>query len=287
MSEWMAAHFMDIITALRYVTCIAMFMMLAAYNTGALHDRYEAVKRSLETGITGMMKKNKKKSMFSYEYCRERLDSMGVTYYSKGRITPFVYMVYKIGCVVAGIALMLVSGPMAVLFMAAAYILPDYMAKARNERDNKEMLGSLMDVYDVILLQVNSGEYITRILVDAYMVAKHPRLKSALVSLTGDIISTNDLPVSMELFGKKFDNENINNLVVLVKQLADTGVTSDMMRDIKNYLAVLQDSYNKYEQDKVERRCQACTYAVFGCLIGFILFACFKNMLDTFRLITA
>ena len=180
----------------------------------------------------------------------------------------------------------LAVGAPALVIMLATYFLPDFMCKKRNNRDNRDMLASLMDVYDVILLQVNSGEYITRVLVDAYMVARHPRLKAALVELTGDIVSTNDLKTSIGIFGRKFKNDNINNLVMLVTQLADTGITAAMMNDIKNYLAVLQDSYNKNKQDKIERVCQMCAIAVFICIMGFILLASVINMFGTLSTIS-
>lgn len=62
----------------------------------------------------------------------------------------------------------------------------------------------------------------------------HPRLKAALMDLTGDIASTNNLVLSMEMFDSKFDNDNIHNLVVLVRQLSDTGSVAGLLSDIKN-----------------------------------------------------
>ena len=284
--KWLIEYAGEITVCLRVVICIISFLVLAEYSRGALHDRYELIKQSLSSGLMSRLRKNTKKSMFAYDYCRDQLDSFGVTYYSNGSITPMTYVVYKIGCVVGGLLISMAVGTPALIIMLAAYFMPDLICKKRNARDNREMLASLMDVYDVILLQVNSCEYITRILVDAYMVAKHPRLKAALVELTGDIISTNDLKTSIGIFGRKFKNDNINNLVMLVTQLADTGITAAMMNDIKNYLAVLQDSYNKSRQDKVERVCQMCAIAVFVCIMGFILMACFIDIFETFKSIT-
>ena len=73
---------------------------------------------------------------------------------------------------------------------------------------------------------------------------------------------------------------------MLVTQLADTGITAAMMNDIKNYLAVLQDSYNKNKQDKIERVCQMCAIAVFICIMGFILLASVINMFGTLSTIS-
>lgn len=285
--EWLAVHSGSIIHVIRLLVCVMCFIMLAVFSSTAWRDKYSMIKNTIESSVMNVMQRNKNtRSMFSYEYCKERLDRSGVTYYSRGHVTPLVYLVYKVGCIIAGIVLTFTSGITGILLAVAAYVIPDYLAKSRNTHDNRQMLGGIMDVYDVILLQVNSGEYITKILVDAYMVAKHPRLKAALMELTGDIIVSNDLAASMELFGKKFDNDNINNLVVLVKQLADTGVSEDMIKDIRNYLAILQENYNKYEQDSIEHKCSACTIAVFICLVGFILFACVIDVADIYKSIT-
>ncbi len=284
--KWILEYSGELKICLRVAVCLTAFLILAEYSKGALRDRYEIIKQSLTSGIMSRLKSSTKKSMFAYDYCSEQLDSLGVTYYSKGRFTPLMYVVYKIGCVIIGALMSLAVGAPALVIMLAAYFLPDFMCKKRNNRDNRDMLASLMDVYDVILLQVNSGEYITRVLVDAYMVARHPRLKAALVELTGDIVSTNDLKTSIGIFGRKFKNDNINNLVMLVTQLADTGITAAMMNDIKNYLAVLQDSYNENKQDKIERVCLMCAIAVFVCIMGFILLASVINMFGTLRTIS-
>ena len=151
---------------------------------------------------------------------------------------------------------------MGVILAVLGYIIPDKVIEQRNREDNQKMLGSIMNIYDVMLLQINSGEYITQVLVDAYRVSTHPRLKMALMELTGDIVSTNDTVLSMEMFDGKFDNENIHNLVVLVKQLTETGSVAGLLGDIKKRLEKLQESYNSNERTRINRLIAACTAAI-------------------------
>lgn len=218
--------------------------------------------------------------LFSYETVKKKLDALGVTYYSKGKTTPKVYVTMKAVYAVTGFAAgLLLSPAAAVIIAAAAFFYPDMRAELVNRKDNIRMLGSIMDVYDVVYLQTNAGEYITRTLIDAYRVAAHPRLKAALITLTGDIIATNDLVASIEAFGKKFDNENIDNLVVMVKQLVRNGASDAMLGDIRQYLTTLMLSYNRHEQERTRRLGDICMFAVFFCMMAVLVYACVRGLL--------
>lgn len=264
------------------ISCVLFFAALRLYVADAIADRYKAVKKEMLARLSDAMHRTKRKNAFSYEHQQMRLDALGVTYYSKGRMTPLVYLGSKMAGLTAGLFIGFMFSPAAGIVLAAAcYIFPDYYAKERNKRDNGKMLKSIMNVYDVILLQTNSGVYITRILIDAYRVASHPRLKAALLTLTGDIVASNELTVSMEVFGRKFDNESIKNLVVIVRQLAETGSSENMLLDIKKHLTTLQESYNKYEQDRTNRMGNMCLMAIFVCLMGILAFACVASLADS------
>ena len=93
----------------------------------------------------------------------KRLDALGVTYYSRGKITPRTFIAGKMLCAAAGFILgLILNPPMAIVFAVPAFFYPDIRAIARNRRDNMKMLGSIRDVYDVVYLQTNAGEYITK-----------------------------------------------------------------------------------------------------------------------------
>ena len=220
--------------------------------------------------------------MFSVE---KRLDALGITYYSRGKITPRIYIAGKLICAAAGVAIGWMFNPiLAAVCAPAAFFYPDIRAIVRNRQDNMRMLGSIMDVYDVVYLQTNAGEYITRTLIDAYRVASHPRLKAALITLTGDIISTNDVVTSVEAFGKKFENENIDNLVVIVKQIMRNGVSDAMLSDIRQYLTTLMLSYNRYEQERTKRMGDICMFAVFFCMMAILVYASVAGLLESAKL---
>ena len=122
-------------------------------------------------------------------------------------------------------------------------------------------------------------------LIDAYSVSTHPRLKEALLELTGDIISTNDLVLSMQMLDNKFDNENIHNLVVLVRQLTETGSVSGLLSDIKKRLANLQESYNSSEQTRINRLIAVSVAAIAAAALGVLLYAFSMGIADSAKLL--
>ena len=248
-----------LINGIVIVFCVLVFAFINMYMYGAVRSAYQRARLQL----INAMQRNSGHNVFSYNYQAQRLNRLGVTYYSHGRVTPTVYLSYKIAALAAGFAVGMMFNPLiGVIFAFLGYIIPDKVIEQRNREDNQKMLGSIMNIYDVMLLQINSGEYITQVLVDAYRVSTHPRLKMALMELTGDIVSTNDTVLSMEMFDGKFDNENIHNLVVLVKQLTETGSVAGLLGDIKKRLEKLQESYNSNERTRINRLIAACTAAI-------------------------
>lgn len=265
---------------------LMFFLSMYLFAAHAIADRYAIVRERLFEKITYIMSKADKNKFFSYEYIQQRLDAWGVTYYSKGRITPLIYLNGKLFCALAGfiVGIMFFGVIFALIFAVAAYFYPDIHARMRNRKDNENMLESIMDVYDVVFLQTDAGEYITRTLIDAYRVASHPRLKAALITLTGDILSSNDMIVSIEVFGGKFENENIDNLVVTVKQLMENDASVAMIEDIRRYLGILMESSNRYEQERMKRMGDICLFSIFLCMMAVLVYASVKGLLDSARL---
>lgn len=262
--------------------CILVGAFIVVYMYGAVKNAYIRAHEQL----INAMKNNSGRNVFSYNYQMQRLNRLGVTYYSHGRVTPTVYLTYKILALIAGFSAGMLFDPFAGIILGVlGYIVPDRLIEARNTEDNEKMLGSIMNIYDIILLQINSGEYITQVLIDAYRVSTHPRLKTALMELTGDIVSTNDLVLSMQMFDDKFENENIHNLSVLVKQLSETGSVSGLLSDIKKRLNKLQESYNDSERTRVNRLIAVCTAAIAAAVIAVLGYAFIIGISDSVNLL--
>ena len=261
--------------------CVFFFLMLYCYVFLAIGDRYAVVKQRVMNQVDAVMTRSNS-GTFSYDALQEKLDSLGVTYRSDGKITPLVYLSYKFLMVLVGFLLGINTSNLllGIVFAVVAWFLPDIYYENKNKHDNVAMLYSIMDVYDVILLQIGSGVSITRIMIDAYWVVDHPRLKSALLTLTGDIVYLNDLNVAMEAFNRKFKNESLREFVILVKQLSETGSAKDMIEDIKKHTDSLQEAYNDMERRKYQRIGDILAILVFIGIIALIMFAAVQGLGD-------
>ena len=282
-ADFFSLHYSMMAVMLAVITGLLFLVFIIVYLAGAT-DSYKQTAARIKEGIVKAYNDSTRTEKFrlSYNSRKEELDRLGVTYYSKGKITPLVVMIYKMAVpFIAVLFAVTVNGvrrglfvPVLAAAVAVLYAAPKQLAKQRNKKDNERMLGSIIDIYDIILLQLNSGEYITQVIIDAYRVATNRRLKAALIELTGDIMLSNDLIVSMEIFGSKFDNSNIANLVALVKQMAETGATADMLSDINRRLFNLQKNYNAYRKERVNTLGYSCAFAMFVVIVSIMGYLC-------------
>lgn len=263
-----------------------LFLFLYKYAAGAIIDRYKIQVERLAGKIERRYRDSKNRFV-SYEQTQELLDSLGVTYYSHGKITPTVWLGYKLAAAMCGLVVGFVFHPVfGILFAILAFKLPELYAKERDARDNEKMLKDIMNIYDIVCLQLATGEYITGILINSYRAVSHPRLKQALIELTGSIVRSNDLLLSMQVFIGKFNNENINSLYTVVKSLSETGRTDALMGDIKKHLTILQDDYNENERIRVTRMGSRCALLIFSAVTIIIFYACFIGLGDIATLLS-
>lgn len=281
--QFIDSNYSYMITGITIVLCALVLAFILTYMYGAIRSAYQRAKLQLVSA----MQHNKGHSVFSYNYQAQRLNKLGVTYYTHGKVTPLVYLTYKIAALTAGFIIgMMFNFPLGIVLAFIGYIIPDKLIEQRNKDDNKKMLSSVMNIYDIMLLQINSGEYITHVLIEAYRVTTHPRLKAALMELTGDIASTNNLVLSMEMFDSKFDNDNIHNLVVLVRQLSDTGSVAGLLSDIKKRLDKLQESYNSSERTRINRLIAVSTAVIAFAAVAVLGYAFVLGIADSAKLLT-
>lgn len=267
--------------ALVITLCVLFFLILYRFAAAAIRDRYRYMKEKVGTGVLDYMK-NSKWNGFNYDYLQKFLDSVGATYYSKGKITPLTYMTYRLLSLIAGFIIGVRITPAAGLILAAAAcFMPETVMKLRNERDNHEMLQDIMCIYDVVFLQTSSGTYISQILIDAYMVVENARLKGALLELTGRIKETNDIAASLEVFNSRFDNEHLWNLTTAIRQSVENGNSVQMLTDIRKYMASLQKSYNEQEKDRISRRNNIFKIALFIGIIAILFYGCFVGLIGS------
>ena len=266
-------------TKMGVISLIAILFFILMYKYGAqtLLDSLNTsgdilTQKLLDTMRTGNIE------LLRYERLIDVLTKKGAFYYFPG-LTPVNYVVIKFSGVIGGFIVGLIFNPIfAIILAIIGFFAIDIVINIRNSADNNDMIEDIVNVSDVIILQTSAGVYITQTIIDAYLVAKNERLKSALLELTGNIKKTNDLCHSIELFKKQFDNEHLINIAVALEQAAGTGTSVQMLEDIRKPASNIQSHYFEKEVSSVQRITMGLQIFVFVCIMLILSYGLFVGL---------
>lgn len=172
--------------------------------------------------------------MFSYNEIETFIKSSGLDFMFKG-LTPIGYIVIKfVTAFVFAIAGLYGFGLLAgIIAFIIGFVFIDFIAQQSNSGDNRQMLLDLKGVYDTLRIQTRAGIYTSQILSDCFMIVKNKRLREAMMKLTSSITVHNDIEGSLEEFRSKFSNDYIDSLSLIIRQSMVTGLSTQMLEDIK------------------------------------------------------
>lgn len=172
--------------------------------------------------------------MFNYNEIETFIKSSGLDFMFKG-LTPIGYIVIKFATAfVFAIAGLYGFGLLAgIIAFIIGFVFIDFIAQQSNSGDNRQMLLDLKGVYDTLRIQTRAGIYTSQILSDCFMIVKNKRLREAMMKLTSSITVHNDIEGSLEEFRSKFSNDYIDSLSLIIRQSMVTGLSTQMLEDIK------------------------------------------------------
>lgn len=121
-------------------------------------------------------------------------------------------------------------------------LLLDVYASISNAKDNEKITADLQTIYDALAVQIRGGVYIINALYEDYALVsdKNPRLKAALMQLSGEMLLTSDAKQVINNFQSKFSNNYIDSLCVAIIQSLDSGEAVDLLGDISEQLKSFQ-----------------------------------------------
>lgn len=245
--------------------------LLKSYN-----DRFN---QSLDD-ISSSMKGQKLKRL-NYSYIEKMLLSNGIKFKFK-KINPLKYILINISISLA-IAwfISFIDIWAALVGMIAGYYLFDLYIWYSNSSDNKEMMSDIKIVFTTLKLQTKAGLFITTALTEAFTLVKNPRLKQAILELSGDIINDKSINTSLERFNSKFNNNYIDSLVVVIKQSTESGKAAQSFKDIEMQLDEIQSSINLEEKRKIELQVLFVNIILYGAIIATIMYGTILSVLGT------
>lgn len=268
--------------------CVLLFIFLYKYGAEASRRRYQTVLEKIRYESNKYMH-NAKFNKFNYELIEEKLSRTGIAYYTKGRLTPLFYVALKIFSMLAGIILStyFFNIFIGIITGITFFLAPDLIFKIINNSDNEKMQEDIMNMSDIIILQASAGTYITQILIDAYLCVQTPRLKDALLELTGNIKSKGNISESINIFQKRFDNADLSDISVALAQSMETGNASQMLKDIKEHAVIMQKNHALNIERKVKGRTFVLSMFIFLGIIAILMWGMSGSIMENLEMLNA
>lgn len=213
--------------------------------------------------------------------CRkeEWLIKKGAAFHFGARVQPLLWLVLCLASALAGFAAgMSVSAGLGFPAGAAAWFLPDLLARFLNNRDNEKMLPELKLIYHALELQIRAGVYVTDALAECYAGVQDKRLKQALLELAGDITMKSDIHDALERFQGKFDNRYIDALCITILQALESGQAVELLSDIAEQVKDMEIAVMGRKKGALERSVTFYQLGILAALLGVVLYACITQM---------
>ena len=199
-------------------------------------------------------------SLFNRERINGYLSKMGVLYHRDNYAldaSTFILEKIVIGGALALACLVFAPGTIwklagAVVAFILGFMIPNFMIYSKDKKDNEAMQDDIVSVYTILKLNAKAGVFISDSLVECQRSVTNGRLKAGLTELNNNILSRKlTLEDSVELFNARFNNEQIDNLTVILRQSLRTGQIANMLDDDINKLRTEQEKMKMQRQTKM------------------------------------
>jgi pilus assembly protein TadC len=212
---------------------------------------------------------------FNYEELDKYIHRKGIVYIFNGHLNPIGYMlvrlVFAFGFMIFGLT---VNTAVGIVCLPVGYFATDWIFNESNKSDNRKMLDDIKNIYDTLRIQTKAGVYITSVITDCYLVVQNKRLKSALLKLTSDIIAKNDIDNALDEFKSQFENEYIDNLVIIVKQSMKTGQAAKMFEDIRQQITDIERAMIEKEKMDIGTKITIVQILLYLGIIAVSIYVC-------------
>lgn len=153
------------------------------------------------------------------------------------------------------------------------FFAPDILAKQKNAKDNSKMQDDIVSIYETLKINAKAREYIGDTLIECQRRTVNDRLKTGLTELNNNIISKRmTLEDSVDLFNARFENDQIDNLSVIIKQSLNTGKSSDILNDLTKQIEDLNELKQNQEKMIAQRKSQLRNIAFFFGLAAMVVY---------------
>ncbi len=264
------------ITAVSALMAAEVFFVLLALGKGG-----QSQKRVLKAyyEISGLLRERGKNSS-CYQQLTGWLLKNGAVYHYGKWVEPVRFLAL---CMTLGLAGALACARLGAAYGAAAFfllaLLPVWLLRCLNKRDNERLLPELKLVYHALEIQIRAVVYVTDALAECYGNVQEKRLRQALLELAGDIVLKADVRDCLEKFQGKFSNSYVDSLCITVLQALESGQAVELLRDIGEQVKDMEAVVLERKKASLDRKITFCQLGVLTVVLGIALYLCVSYML--------
>lgn len=222
-----------------------------------------------------------KSDLFNRERINGYLSKMGVLYHRNDYAldaSTFILEKIVIGGALALACLIFAPGLVwkltgALVAFILGFMVPNFMIYSKDKKDNEAMQDDIVSIYTILKLNAKAGVFISDSLVECQRSVTNGRLKAGLTELNNNILSRKlTLEDSVELFNARFNNEQIDNLTVILRQSLRTGQIANMLDDVSKQIEDINKLRTEQEKIKMQRQTKMMNIAFFVGISALIIY---------------
>ncbi len=230
--------------------------------------------------FSGMVREKEKGSTWHHRSYLWLKKNGAPFHYGQG-LQPVGFLAFRLILALGGLAVFLGLSPgIGLLAGGLAFLLPKWLLRYLNQRDNERMLPELKLIYHALEIQIRAGVYVTDALSECYGSVEQPRLKRALLDLAGDIVMKADIGEALEHFQEKFDNRYIDTLCITILQALESGQAVELLNDIGEQVKDMESAVLMKRKSALDRRLTFYQLGMLAAVLIVVLYASVAHILS-------
>ena len=217
--------------------------------------------------------------MWNYEKINTYLRQNGASFHFGKWINPIRFMAIRF--IVAGMGLLIGIDKGVLLgigFGFLFYHIPNILLRYMNNKDNENLLPEIKLVYNALAMQIRAGVYVTDALSECYGSVREKRLRTALLSLSGDIVMKADIDDALERFQDCFDNSYIDSLCITIQQAMESGQAVELLADIGEQIKDMEAMVLNRKKGALDRSITFYQLGILAAVMAVVLYSCITHV---------
>lgn len=267
-----------IIIVISSLLCFCLFYKLLT-ETPKKREINKNEKRGQKTSeLTKQLNRRLKNSRYKYSKKIKWLSQKGVMYAFKDyKLSVMKYNIIRFivaSCINLVYVLLFTPNLIVMLIIQiTGFFATDLYFLYKNRCDNKNIFSDIYKIYLIMSLNLNSNVFIVETIVKCSENIENRRLKRELLELSQNLSSKlYSVEEALEKFKNRFDNKDISNLIILLKNYYLFGTNDNYIGDLMTNLVTVSKARAIEEQEDIENKGQMYLLLFFALIVAAIAY---------------